>query len=93
MSGPGQEQKGTADDAPTIDPGRSEAARCSDSGQGPGSSCGEAQQAAAPGPQQPRVRTIARWVASVTLVAVLASAMVAWLIFLAWAGRRLLALL
>jgi len=44
-------------------------------------------------PKHRRLQAIARWGVNILIVGLLAAAMVVWVIFLAWVGRRLLALL
>jgi hypothetical protein len=95
MSGIVQKQRDTADNAATVDPGLSDAAAdCSHARQDdPDRRSGEGRQTAPPNPRPSRVRTILQWVGRVMIVVVMAAVMVAWLIFLAWVGQRLLAVL
>jgi len=54
---------------------------------------GQDQGHAEPPPKHSHLFTVARWAVNISIVCLLAATMVVWLIFLAWAGRRLLALL
>ena len=94
MSGIVQKQRDAADNAATVDPGLSDAADCSHAcHDDPDGRSGEGRQTAVSTPRRSRVRTILKWAGRVMIVAVMAAVMGAWLIFLAWVGQRLLALL
>jgi len=72
--------------------GRSQAAEGKRSPEGRAASRGQDQVDADP-PKHSRLLTVARWAVNISIVCLLAATMVVWLIFLAWAGRHLLALL